>query len=393
MAKRTYTRQFREQFVETWFGTKDETTFIEHCDRFGVSRQAGYEWMQRFEDAGLEALETKSSAPHSCPHEINDDTVELLIAARRDHPTWGPRKLKAWLEDTTPWDPELPAPSTIGDILKRAGLVSTRKRRRPPGRSSAPFRHVEAPNDVWTTDFKGQFRTRDGKFCYPLTLADCYSRFLLRCDAYLSPTAEARASFEAAFIEYGMPSAIRSDNGVPFAAAGTPAGLSAMSVWWIRLGIVPERTAPASPWQNGRHERMHRTLKQEATEPPQANLKQQQRAFNHFRREFNHERPHEALGQKPPQTAYNPSKRTYPKKLPELVYGDDFQLRRVSGAGLISWNGHRVFVSNVLCSELVGLRQKNDSVWELYFGPLLLGVLDDAKPERGLLRAKDKRRR
>ena len=388
MAKRTYTRLFRQQFIETWFHTRDEATFIDHCDRFGVSRQAGYEWMKKFEDSGFNALEAKSSAPHSCPHETDERTVKLVIGARREHPTWGPRKLKAWLEDAAPWKRDLPAASTIGDILKRAGLVSTRKRRRRPSRYSPPLRDVEAPNDVWTTDFKGHFRTRDRRLCYPLTLVDSFSRYLLRCDGYLSPTAEARASFEAAFIEYGMPSAIRSDSGTPFAVPAAPAGLSALSVWWIRLGIVPERIAPASPWQNGRHERMHRTLKQEATQPPQANLKQQQRAFDDFRREFNRERPHEALGQKPPQAAYNRSKRSYPRKLPELVYDDDFQLRRVSDAGLISWNGHRVFVTNVLRGEMVGLRQKNQSAWELHFGPLVLGVLDNAKPERGLRRAR-----
>jgi putative transposase len=386
MTKKTYTRLFRQQFVETWFATSGETTFIQHCERFGVSRQAGYEWVQKFHDEGMDGLETKSSAPGACPHETDAEIVDQLIAARRAHPTWGPRKLKAWLEQGTPWDLELPAPSTIGDILKRAGLVPTRRRRSRTVRHSLPFREVQAPNDVWTTDFKGQFRTRDGRLCYPLTLVDCFSRYLLRCDAYPSANAAARASFEAAFIEYGMPTAIRSDNGVPFAIPAAPAGLSPLSVWWIRLGITPERIAPASPWQNGRHERMHRTLKTEATQPPQANRKQQQRTFDAFRAEFNGIRPHEALGQKPPRAAYNRSKRRYPKRLPELEYGDEFQIRRVSDAGLISWEGHRLFLSNVLRGELVGLKQTKVTVSELYFGPVLLGTLDSSKPERGLVR-------
>jgi transposase InsO family protein len=207
----------------------------------------------------------------------------------------------------------------MGDILKRAGLVPPRRRRARAVRHTEPFSEVAAPNDVWTADFKGQFRTGDGKLCYPLTLVDSHSRFLLRCDAYPSTDASVKASFESAFIEYGMPRVIRTDNGTPFAFTRAAGGLTTLSAWWVKLGVVPERIAPASPWQNGRHERMHRTLKAEATRPPRANRRAQQRAFNLFRYEFNHERPHEALGQKPPASIYNPSKRTYPTKLPELV--------------------------------------------------------------------------
>src|SRR6185436_11509285 len=339
----------------------------------------------KYRGGGSSGLETKSSAPHHCPHETDEETAALLVAARKQHPTWGPRKLKAWLEDEHPWELELPAPSTIGSILKRAGLVSTRKRRRRPLRYSAPFSAIAAPNDVWTTDFKGQFRTRDGRFCYPLTLVDCFSRYVLRCDAYLAANSDAKASFEAAFVEYGMPAAIRSDNGVPFAASSAPAGLSDLSVWWIRLGITPERIPPASPWENGRHERMHRTLKEEATHPPQANRKQQQLAFDAFRDEFNRERPHEALGQKPPAKFYSASGRSYPKRLSELEYPDAFQLRRVSNSGVMSWAGRRLFISNVLRGQVVGLSQVDDAIWEVFFGPLLLGRLHENKPERGLV--------
>ena len=347
-----------------------------------------HDWLDRVRIGGFGGLETKSSAPHSCPHATSDEIAELVIAARKMHPTWGPRKLGPWIVTRKP-EIELPAASTMGEILKRAGLVSPRKRRQRAPRYAEPFAAIEAPNDVWTADFKGQFRTRDGLLCYPLTISDCYSRFLLRCDAYKSPDADVRASFESAFIEYGLPRAIRTDNGTPFSGTRSAAGLSTLSVWWIRLGIMPERITPASPWENGRHERMHRTLKAEATEPPQANRNVQQRVFNVFRYEFNHERPHEAHGQKPPVSAYKKSNRTYPTKLPELVYPDDYELRRVSNSGNIRWQGGRLFISGALQHEVVGLKQTSEFTHEVYFGPILLGTLNSERSDLGLIRVPD----
>jgi transposase InsO family protein len=353
--------------------------------RFGVSRQTAYEWLSRFDDEGLDGLEARPSVPGRCPHATDAKTVELIIETREAHPTWGPKKLRAWLEEQSPWEVDLPAPSTMGGILKRAGLVSTRKRRASLARYGLPFLHVKAPNDVWTTDFKGHFRTRDRLLCYPLTLADCHSRYLLRCDAYASPEGTVRRTFEAAFIEYGLPSAIRSDNGVPFASSATPGGLSRLSVWWLRLGILPERITPGSPWENGRHERMHRTLKAEATEPPQANRKQQQRAFDAFRREFNNDRPHEALGQRPPRTVYTYSTRTFPRRLPEWEYPATYQLRRVTNTGMLHVDGRRLFLSSVLSHEVVGLKQVAEQVWQLRAGRLLLGTIDGTKRDLRLL--------
>ena len=385
MVKKTYTRLFRQQFLETWFSTRDETTFSDHCLRFSVSRQTAYDWLSRFDVEGLVGLEAKPSVPGRCPHATDAKTVELIIEAREEHPTWGPRKLRAWLEQQGPWKLDLPAPSTMGSILKRAGLVSARKRRHGVARYASPFLHVKAPNDVWTTDFKGQFRTRDRLLCYPLTLADCHSRYLLRCDAYASPDAAVWRSFEAAFIEYGLPSAIRSDNGLPFASSATPAGLSRLSVWWLRLGILPERIAPGSPWENGRHERMHRTLKAEATDPPQANRKQQQRAFDAFRREFNHDRPHEALGQRPPRTLYTNSKQAYPRKLPEWEYPGTYQLRRITNTGMLHLDGRRLFLTTLLRQQVVGLKQVAEQTWKLYAGRLLLGTVAGTKRELRLI--------
>jgi transposase InsO family protein len=386
MAKKIYTVRFRQEFIDRW--TRYTGAFIEHCDRWGVSRQSGYDWLDKVHIGGFDGLETKSSAPHHCPHATTDEIVELVIAARKLHPTWGPRKLRPWLLTRHP-DAELPAPSTMGEVLKRAGLVPKRRRRKRLPRYSEPFSAVEAPNDVWTADFKGQFHTRDGLLCYPLTIADAHSRFLIRCDAYLSPDATAKASFESAFREHGLPSAIRTDNGTPFVGSRSPAGLSALSVWWIHLGITPERITPASPWENGRHERMHRTLKEETTQPAQANRNVQQRVFNAFRYEFNHERPHESLGQKPPVTAYNNSSRPYPKKLPELQYPDDYELRRVSASGHFGWRSHKLWLTETLAGEIVGLKPASERTWEVYFGPILLGTLSEDRPSVGLIRVPD----
>lgn len=385
MPKKLYTAKFKQAFIESW--SRSTLTFSDHCLRFGVTRETGYAWLERVRDGGFDALEPRSSAPHACPHATPHEIVELVIAARKLHPTWGPRKLGPWLLERHP-NLELPAPSTMGEILKRGGLVAQRRRRSRVSRFTQPFSAVEAPNDVWTTDFKGQFRTRDGLHCYPLTLCDAHSRYLLRCDAYLSPDASVKKSFESAFIEYGLPRAIRSDNGTPFASVISPGGLSKLSVWWVKLGITPERITPASPWENGRHERMHRTLKAEATRPPQSNRASQQRTFNMFREEYNQERPHESLGQKPPASAYNSSARSYPKKLVEMEYDNDFVLRRVTCMGAFSWGGRKVFASTSLAGEMLGLRAASDRTWEVFFGPILLGTIDDEHPTSHITRPK-----
>jgi putative transposase len=389
MTKKRYTRLFRQQFVERWFLSREELAFIDHCERFGVPRATAYEWLERYEALGPNGLDDRSSAPRSSPHATSADLVELILDARRQHPTWGPRKLRVWLDDSVPFSRELPAPSTIGDILKRGGLIPATRRRPRPHRYATAYTNGTAPNDVWTTDFKGHFRLLDGHYCYPLTLVDSFSRFILRCDAYRSTGIACRRSFERAFIEYGLPRVIRSDNGSPFASTRSLAGLSKLSVWWVRLGILPERIKPASPWENGSHERMHRTLKQEATDPPQANRTRQQKSFDVFRREFNDERPHEALGMKPPTKFYAASSRPYPNKLVELEYPTTHLLRRVSDVGIISWEGHRVFLSSVLAGQVVALQQVSETSWALYFGPILLGTLDEMNPELGVLQAAD----
>ena len=299
------------------------------------------------------------------------------MGVRGAHPSWGPKKLRAKLVE---WAPEQgwPAPSTIGELLHREGLSHGRKRRRRATPSASPLRTAVTANDVWCIDFKGWFRTGDGARCDPLTVSDAYSRYLLCAQALERPDyAGCRAALEGVFRECWLPRAIRSDNGAPFASLGA-GGLSRLSVWWVKLGITPERIAPGKPQQNGRHERMHKTLKAETASPPAADLQAQQRRFDCFRHEFNHERPHEALGQTPPQKHYVPSSRAYPARVEDPPYPADFELRRVRSNGEIKWQGELLFIGEALIGEVIGLRENQDGDGELYFGPVGLGIIDGA---------------
>jgi transposase InsO family protein len=281
---------------------------------------------------------------------------------RKQHPTWGGKKILARLRERQPtW--AWPAVSTANDVLKRHQLVRPRRRRRPVGHPGYRPRPALAPNEIWTTDFKGQFRTRDAHWCYPLTIVDSFSRYVIACRGLLAPTtADAITVFRHAFRRYGVPAVIRSDNGEPFAASSL-ARLSRLSVWWIRLGIIPELIEPASPQQNGAHERMHRTLKAETTRPPAADLAGQQRRFTRFRTLYNDERPHEALGQRPPARVYRPSSRVLPDQLAPIEYPGHYEVRRVSSCGAISWNARVVSISTVLTREHIGFEPVDDGIW------------------------------
>jgi transposase InsO family protein len=283
--------------------------------------------------------------------------------------------LRALLERQDPqrvW----PAASTIGQILARHGLVIRRRRSRKVRRYDQPFVGCDGPNTVWSADLKGWFCTGDGQRCDPVTISDNYSRFLLRCRAVVPATYETvQPVFEAAFREYGLPQAIRTDNGPPFATT-TVGGLSRLSIWWVKLGIIPERIEPGKPAQNGRHERMHRTLKQETASPPHPSQRKQQQAFDRFRDEYNYERPHEALSLKTPASLYHSSNRHYPLRDPQVTYPDTMVTRFVKSQGDISWKNHHVYLSETLAGELVGLQQVSDRVWDIYFGPIRLAQLD-----------------
>jgi putative transposase len=351
-------------------------TMSELCRRYGISRKTGYKWAERFAEGGVAEFQDRPRRPKSCPHRTPPEIESALLEFRKRHPRWGPRKLLVRLEERSP-EIEWPAASTIGDLLKRHGLVTARRFRPRPSRAPlTPLSEPRQANDLWTTDFKGQFRLGDGRWCYPLTVADAASRYLLAVTG-LDSTQEVTAwpIFEDLFREYGLPAAIRSDNGSPFASVAL-GRLSRLSVRWLKLGIRLERIAPGHPEQNGAHERMHRTLKDETARPPAATASAQQACFDAFRQEYNEERPHEALGQRTPASRYRSSRRRYPKRPPEPQYPGHFEVRSVRSDGQIKWQGAYLFVSEALAGERVGLEETRDGEWSISFGAMLLGRFD-----------------
>ena len=355
---------------------RDRLSVTELCELYGVSRKTGYKWIDRYLRHGPQGLEERSRRPRTAPRHTPDQVVAAILDARGRHPSWGAKKLLSILYKRHPRWP-WPARSTVCDILRRHGLVPKKRLRRVIGHPGTPTSAIDAPNEVWSADFKGHFKTGDGHSCYPLTLTDGSSRFLLSCQALASTSvAAARPVFMRVFKEFGLPRRIRTDNGVPF-ATNTLARLSQLSAWWVRLGILPEFIEPGKPQQNGRHERRQRTLKAETTRPPGATLRAQQQKFNHFREEFNQARPHEALDLRTPAACYEPSPRAMPTKLPPLEYPDRFEVRDVSANGGIRWHHQWVNVSTTCVGEYVGLEAIDDGVWKVYFGPLTRGRLHE----------------
>lgn len=363
----------RMQFVADH--TRQLWSMAELCERYGISRKTGYKWIDRYVRHGAAGLACRTSRPHHRPQTTDPVVAQAIIALRRRE-RWGGKKIVAVLRERHPtW--AMPAVSTANDILKRAGLVAPRRRARPVPPAVYQPAALSAPNQVWTADFKGQFRTGDGQLCYPLTICDGWSRFLLTCHALPSPSsAAAKEIFQRAFRDYGLPERIRTDNGEPFAAPSL-GRLSRLSVEWIRLGIYPELIAPGSPQQNGAHERMHRTLKADTTRPPAATLRGQHLRFAAFRRRYNGVRPHEALGQRPPARLYTPSPRRWPPRVEPLVYPGYYEIRRVAAPGVMWWHSRRVNISTVLIGESIGLEPIDDGEWDLHFGPIRLGRFDE----------------
>jgi transposase InsO family protein len=353
---------------------KGELTMTALCERHEVSRKTGYKWIERYAGDPEHGLQERSRAPQRVPWSLDLALAKRILALRRRRPHWGPRKLLARLELDHPGE-GWPAASTIGDLLRREGLSQPRRMRRPGVPVKQPFGEVKAPNDVWCTDFKGWFRTQDGQRCDPLTLTDAHSRFLLEC-RIVAPTGDgARPRFIRAFKEYGLPRAIRSDNGAPFGSTGA-GGLTRLSVEWLKLGIKLERIDPGNPQQNGRHERMHRTLKAETSHPPAETPSKQQRRFDRFRKDYNEQRPHEALDQQLPADHYHASSRRYPDRVPEPWYDADHQVRRVRADGEIKWRGGSLFIAESLAGDPVGIAELETGNHIVRFIDVDLGVID-----------------
>jgi putative transposase len=350
---------------------------VDLCHEFGISRKTAYKLKERYDQLGASALFDRSRAPRTIPHRTPLEVEELLVGARQAHPTWGPKKLRASLVRESP-ELKLPCASTIGEVLKRRGLIVPRKRRRSRMPHGSPLRTATAPNEIWCADFKGQFRLGSRQYCYPLTITDRFSRFLIKCEGLEGTHVEtAIAVFDQAFREFGLPTVIRTDNGTPFAAPGLW-GLSKLSARWLRLGIYPERIEPAHPEQNGQHERMHLVLKQETTRPAGDNFLQQQERFDKFVNQYNYHRPHEALGQRPPADFYARSTRELPETLPEPEYPMHDIVRKVSGIGDVRISKtRRFFLSGVLAGEHVGLREVDNGRWLVSFVQLDLGHYDE----------------
>lgn len=359
-------------------------TFTDLCERYGISRKTGYKWVDRYIEEGAAGLEDRPRTPHTSPHKTPSALEDIVVSIRQKHPTWGPDKILVILEKQR--RPEkLPSPSTITRMLRRRGCITPRRRRRQRGHSGKPSTEPTAPNQLWCADFKGQFKTLDGVYCYPLTVTDAFSRYILAIVGLLSPDLiGTKAVFQRLFETHGLPERIRTDNGTPFASMAL-GRLSQLSVWWLQVGITPELIELGHPEQNGRHERMHRTLKAETTHPPEADLTAQQHRFDTFRQEFNHERPHEALKQATPASVYTPSATTLaaPKKL--LDYPPHYEVRVVSTNSGIRWKNAWVSVSHLLAGQPIGLEELDEGLWDVWYGPVRLGRLDE-----GLMRIVDR---
>lgn len=365
-------------FIGDWL--RKLYSFAELCRKHGISRKTGYKWVKRYRDDAAGWLRERTRRPKHSPLSVPKAIRREVLALRKLHKDWGAKKISAWLSQKVPeW--ETPSVTTIYKILRSEGLVAGRKRRRRVPPPLKPFAPVNGCNDLWTADFKGQFEVGDGTVCYPLTVMDHASRYLLACVILPGTRYEdTKREFERLFVKYGLPGRIRTDNGTPFASTSV-GGLSRLSVWWLKMGIVPERIERGHPEQNGQHERMHRTLKKATVIPPAQTVGEQQKRFDRFRQEYNEERPHESLEQKPPSSLYKPSEKKMDGKGDKNLYPAQYVQALVSHNGCICHKGRYVYIGYLLKGEKVGLEEVEEERWEVYFRTLRLGRFREESPK------------
>jgi putative transposase len=361
------------------------------CAVFGIAPKTGYKWLHQFETAGPAGLQDRSRRPKSNSRSVTPAVAERLVALRRENMTWGPKKLVSWLEtNEAQWD--VPAPSTVGELLKRRGLVERRTRSRPQRPRLDPLRHADKPNAVWSMDYKGWCRLGDGTRCDPLTVTDAFSRYLICCKGMTFGGGnwlgnDAWEALIRAFKMYGMPTALRVDNSQPWVAPKGSLGLTKLSVNIMKVGIALERIDPGKPYQNGRHERFHLTLQQDTMRPPSHNMRAQQHRFDAFRRKYNEDRPHEALGQRVPGQLYVSSRRSFPSRIEDPEYPRWYEVIRLRHSGTLHFHGSEYFISQALRNECVGFVEVEEQCFELYFCKSLLGRIHAAHPELGFMAA------
>lgn len=358
-------------FIADWI--RGAVSFTDLCAQHGISRKTGYKWIKRYKATGIEGLREQSRRPRAVPTKIPYTVKQEIISLRKRLPYRGPKKIAKLLSKKHPeW--EIPSATSIYNILKAEDLVTHHRRKKRVAPSPGPFAPAAKPNELWTADFKGQFITGDGMCCYPLTVMDHATRYLLGCFIIPGPRYEdSRNAFEYLFRQYGMPGRIRTDNGVPFASTSI-GGLSRLSVWWIQLGIIPERIEPGKPQQNGRHERMHRTLKLETLRPPAATVREQQQRFDAFCADYNQFRPHEAINMAAPATIYKDSELKFPEDVRDISYPGHFKVALVNQNGTIWLHNKYVYLGYLLRGQKLGLEEVAEGVWDIYFGPVRLAV-------------------
>ena len=372
----THVMEEKKRFIEE--AHRSVRSFAAVCDRYGISRKNGYKWMDRWRRAGPVGLESRASRPRHCPWATPREVVEAILEVRRKYEDFGPKKIRWYLETNRP-ELALPSRQTMHNILVRHDLVPRRRRRVRRWHPGRPDTDASEPNGTWTADFKGEFPMGDGELCYPLTVQDMHSRFVLECWGRPDVTIDGVIPvFTRLFRRYGLPERIRTDNGTPF-ASNALGRLSRLSVWFIQVGILPELIEPGCPQQNGKHENMHLVLKRRTTRPPSSNMRTQQRAFREFRKLYNEIRPHEALDGKVPADLYRPSPRPFPKQLEPVTYPGHFETRLVSTNGGIRWYGDRVPVGRLFAGHEVGLEEIDHGLFEVYFGPIWLGRFVEPK--------------